>query len=121
MRLYYWRLLISSLVVRESVGHNHPGTKAFAVVSVITIAAAFFLGIAGMVGSFRRFSVWSIVLGLFGTLLNGIILVRAASLSTPDRNRTCNLRIRSPLLYPIELRALVSSPLPAVVLPPHTP
>ena len=24
---------------------------------------------------------------------------------TPDRNRTCNLRIRSPLLYPIELRA----------------
>ncbi len=25
--------------------------------------------------------------------------------STPDRNRTCNLRIRSPLLYPIELRA----------------
>lgn len=26
--------------------------------------------------------------------------------STPDRTRTCNLRIRSPLLYPIELRAL---------------
>jgi integrase len=25
--------------------------------------------------------------------------------STPGRNRTCNLRIRSPLLYPIELRA----------------
>jgi len=25
--------------------------------------------------------------------------------STPDRNRTCNLRIRSPLLYPVELRA----------------
>ena len=30
--------------------------------------------------------------------------------STPDRNRTCNLRIRSPLLYPVELRALVCSP-----------
>jgi len=26
--------------------------------------------------------------------------------STPGRNRTCNLRIRSPLLYPVELRAL---------------
>ena len=25
--------------------------------------------------------------------------------STPGRNRTCNLRIRSPLLYPVELRA----------------
>jgi hypothetical protein len=27
-------------------------------------------------------------------------------LITPGRDRTCNLRIRSPLLYPIELRAL---------------
>lgn len=26
--------------------------------------------------------------------------------TTPGRNRTCNLRIRSPLLYPVELRAL---------------
>ena len=25
-------------------------------------------------------------------------------LSVPGRNRTCNLRIRNPLLYPVELR-----------------
>ena len=33
-------------------------------------------------------------------------LIAADRLSTPGRTRTCNLRIRSPLLYPIELRAL---------------
>lgn len=73
-------LLATNLVVRESLGHHHPGTKVFAVVSIITIAVAFFLGIAGIIGSFRRFSLWSILLGILGTLLNGIILAGAARL-----------------------------------------
>src|SRR5690242_5135479 len=30
---------------------------------------------------------------------------RRASAGTPGRNRTCNLRVRSPTLYPVELRA----------------
>jgi hypothetical protein len=30
------------------------------------------------------------------------------NMCTPDRNRTCNLRFRKPLLYPVELRAQVS-------------
>jgi hypothetical protein len=34
---------------------------------------------------------------------------KSAKHSTPGRNRTCNLRIRSPLLYPFELRARVRS------------
>ncbi len=34
--------------------------------------------------------------------------------STPGRNRTCNLRIRSPLLYPIELRARAGQPNPRI-------
>ena len=33
----------------------------------------------------------------------------ALKTGTPDRNRTCNPRLRRPMLYPIELRALNSS------------
>lgn len=33
-----------------------------------------------------------------------LLLVLTVICSTPDRNRTCNLRIRSALLYPVELR-----------------
>ena len=67
-------LMATNLIVRESLGVNHPGTKGFAVLSLITIAAAFFMGIIGMVGSFKRLAFWSAFLGLCGTLLNGIIL-----------------------------------------------
>ena len=31
-------------------------------------------------------------------------------INAPDRSRTCNHRIRSPVLYPIELRALNTDP-----------
>ncbi len=34
-----------------------------------------------------------------------VIICFDISQTTPGRNRTCNLRIRSPLLYPVELRA----------------
>ena len=34
------------------------------------------------------------------------VLVMALVQSTPDRTRTCDLRIRNPLLYPAELREL---------------
>ena len=34
------------------------------------------------------------------------VLVLALVQSTPDRTRTCDLRIRNPLLYPAELREL---------------
>lgn len=39
------------------------------------------------------------------TLCDEVPSQATPSESTPGRNRTCNLRIRSPLLYPIELRA----------------
>jgi hypothetical protein len=63
-----------NLAVRESLGANHPGAKAFALVSVLMIAAGFLLAIIGVLGGFRRFSLWTIFLGLFGALLNGAIL-----------------------------------------------
>ena len=34
------------------------------------------------------------------------VLVPSLVQSTPDRTRTCDLRIRNPLLYPAELREL---------------
>ena len=67
-------LMAVNLVLRESLGANHPGAKAFALISMLMIAAGFFLAIIGIFGSFRRFSAWTIFLGLFGALLNGAIL-----------------------------------------------
>ncbi|HVA51026.1 MAG TPA: hypothetical protein VNH11_32095 [Pirellulales bacterium] len=67
-------LTATNLFLRASAGANHPGTKAFAVVSLLTIVAALFLGIVGMVGSLRRRAIWSAFLGLFGTLVNGVIV-----------------------------------------------
>lgn len=73
-------LLATNLIVRESLGVHHPGTKGFAIVSLLTIAAAFFLGIMGMFGSLKRWSFWSAFLGLLGTLLNGGILAGTLNL-----------------------------------------
>ena len=67
-------LMAVNLVLRESLGANHPGAKAFALISMLTIGAGFFLAIFGVLGGFLRFSLWTIFLGLFGTLLNGAIL-----------------------------------------------
>ena len=67
-------LAATNWVVRDSLGNKHAGTTVFAWISVLTIVAAFALGIIGMVGSLRRWSIWSTFLGLFATLLNGAIL-----------------------------------------------
>ena len=42
---------------------------------------------------------------LFKTRESYKLLFYSIIKTAPDRNRTCNLRIRSPALYPIELRA----------------
>lgn len=75
-------LSAANLIVRESLGVNHPGTKGFAILCLIAIVAAFSLGIVGMVGSLKRAAFWSAFLGLFGMLLNGMILAAAARLWT---------------------------------------
>ncbi len=73
-------LVTTNLIVRESLGANHPGAKGFAILSLLTIAAAFFLGIVGMIGGVKQLAFWSAFVGLFGTLLNGIILAAVVRL-----------------------------------------
>jgi hypothetical protein len=62
-------------VLKDSLGANHIGTKIFAAISIITIVAAFLLGLIGTVTSVRRLALWSALLGALGTLLNGAIIV----------------------------------------------
>ena len=54
------------------------------------------------------------VANLMLVLLTILTLVTSAAVaggwgSVPDRSRTCNLRLRRPTLYPIELRGRVST------------
>jgi hypothetical protein len=67
-------MIVVEQVVRASLGAKHPGVKMLDGALFLMIALGFVVGVAGIVGSFRRFSLWSILLGLFGVLVNWTLL-----------------------------------------------